>query len=102
MGQILTILGLILASNGLWDFLKTFVKSKRKRKNPQELMMLALGRDRLLHLCKKYIKLGYIPQDEYESFVELGDAYLKMHGNSIVKHLLDRAKKLPIKIESEE
>lgn len=65
-------------------------------------MLLAIGRDRLLFLCKKYIALGTIPDDEYESFIEMGYAYIKMKGNSKVKHLFEKAEKLPLRIETEE
>ena len=58
---------------------------------------MAIGRDRLNHLSKKHIKSGFIPEDEFESFKELGEAYLEAGGNTMVKELYLEAVKLPKK-----
>ena len=59
-------------------------------------MVLALCRDRLLHLAKSYLKEGEIPNDEYENFHELYDAYTGFGGNSMVKKLCEEALSLQI------
>lgn len=48
-------------------------------------LSLAFSRDRVNHLANIYMKLGYIPQDEYIAFKLLGQAYLDAGGNSEIK-----------------
>lgn len=90
---ILAIIGSVFASNGFWDWLKT----RRKKMTPYERITIAMGRDRLNVLSKKYIKENGIPEDEYESFVELGESYLDAGGNSKVRKLYEEAVNLPKK-----
>ena len=77
-------------SNGFWQWLMT------KRNSPSDNMLLALGRYRLNHLCKRYLRLGEIPEDEYESFIAMGEAYKGLNGNSYVKKLFEECKELHI------
>lgn len=83
----------IFASTGFWDWLKTH----RKKMTPYEKVTMGIGRDRLNFLSKKYIKNEYIPEDEFETFKELGEAYLEAGGNTMVKELYLEAMKLPKK-----
>ena len=79
-------------SNGFWQWLK----NKKKRNSPSDNMLLALGRYRLNHLCKRYLRLGEIPEDEYESFIAMGEAYKGLNGNSYAKKLFEECKELHI------
>jgi hypothetical protein len=90
---VVTIIVAIFASSGFWDWLKT----RRKKMTPFEQVTMAIGRDRLNYLSKKHIKAGYIPEDEFESFKELGEAYLEAGGNTMVKELYLEAMELPKK-----
>ena len=90
---LIVVAGSIFASNGFWDWLKT----KRNKMTPYEKVTMGLGREKLTTLSKKYIKQKYIPEDEIESFKELGEAYLDAGGNSMVKELYQEAIKLPKK-----
>lgn len=85
MDNVTTIVLAIFASTGFWAFIQKVYDSRKKRKTPQDLMLLALGRDRLLYLSKKYLGMHYIPDDEYESFKDMGEAYIALDGNSKVK-----------------
>ena len=78
-------------SNGFWQWLMT-----KRRNSPSDNMLLALGRYRLNHLCKRYLRLGEIPEDEYESFIAMGEAYKGLNGNSYVKKLFEECKELHI------
>ena len=79
-------------SNGFWQWLMT----KRKKNSPSDNMLHALVRYRLDHLCKRYLRLGEIPEDEYESFIAMGEAYKGLNGNSYVKKLFEECKELHI------
>ena len=94
---LIVVAGSIFASNGFWDWLKT----KRNKMTPYEKVTMGLGREKLNKLSKKYIKRQYIPEDEFESFKELGEAYLEAGGNSMVKELFLEAMKLPKKWDIE-
>lgn len=91
----------IFASTGFWNFLTTWLTTKKKRKTPVENMILALGRDKLLFLNKKYRKMGFIPEDDFETYNDLGDAYIGMGGNNLVKKGFEENRKLPIREEEE-
>lgn len=93
---ILSLAGIILASNGLWTLLLKIYENRTKEKTPMENMILAVGRDRLLYLAKYYISIGFIPEDSYEAFDEMGKAYLSMGGNSLVKKKYEEALALPV------
>lgn len=90
---IVSVIVAIFASTGFWDWLK----SRRKKMTPYERVTMAVGREKLNKLSKKYIKMAYIPEDEFESFKELGEAYLDAEGNTMVKELYLDAVKLPKK-----
>lgn len=92
---LITVVGAIFASNGFWDWLKT----RRNKMTPYEQVTMAMGRDRLNFLSKKHLRDGYIPEDEFESFKELGESYLNAGGNTMVKELYLEAIKLPKKWE---
>lgn len=90
---IVSVIVAIFASTGFWDWLK----SRRKKMTPYERVTMAVGREKLNKLSKKYIKMTYIPEDEFESFNKLGEAYLEADGNTVVKELYLEAVKLPKK-----
>jgi hypothetical protein len=94
---LIVVVGSIFASNGFWDWLKT----RKGKMTPYERVTIAIGREKLNKLSKKYIKRQYIPEDEFESFKELGEAYLDAGGNSMVKELYQDAMKLPKKWDIE-
>ena len=84
MDNITTIILAVFASTGFWTFLNQLITAKKRKKDPQEQMLLALCRDRLLHLSKSYLQRGFIPEDEYNTFKEMGEAYLIVDGDDIV------------------
>lgn len=90
---IVTIIVAIFASSGFWDWLKTH----RRKMTPYEKVTMGLGREKLNKLSKRYLKQDYIPEDEFESFKELGEAYIDAGGNTMVKELYQDAIELPKK-----
>ena len=90
---IIGMFGACLASNGLWSF----IQSVRSKRSPLEQMVYAIGRERLLRLSKKYIEQGYIPSDDFGTFVTLGEAYFALKGNSEVGAFYKEAMELPRK-----
>lgn len=94
--HIISFMGLVLGSNWLGNILLEVYKDRKTKKTPIERATLALVRKELLSSSKEYIKLQGIPDDEYEMFAELGQAYIAMKGNSKVKKKFEEAMKLPI------
>lgn len=90
---LIVVAGSIFASSGFWDWLKT----RRHKMTPYERMIAGVTRDRVNFLSKKHLREGYIPEDEFESFKEIGESYINSGGNSKVKELFEEAMKLPKK-----
>lgn len=93
--HIIELIAIVMGSNWLGSFLLQILQEHKKKKTPLEEMILALGRDRLLYLAKKY--RDGIPADEYENFYAMFTAYLKLGGNSQVKKRCEEVLKKPLK-----
>lgn len=90
---IVTIVGSILASSGLW----AWVMKKSEKKDVKIKMLIGLAHDRILYLGMAYIERGFITQDEYENLrVYLYEPYEKMGGNGAAKRVMNEVEKLPI------
>lgn len=90
---IVTIVGSILASSGLW----AWVMKKSEKKDVKIKMLIGLAHDRILYLGMAYIERGFITQDEYENLrVYLYEPYEKMGGNGSAKRVMSEVEKLPI------
>ena len=102
MNITVTIALAIFASTGFWQFILAVYNNRTKKKTPVDNMVLALGRDKLLFLNKKYRKKGFIPEDDFETYVGLGEAYEAMGGNTLVKKGFEENRKLPVKEDDEQ
>lgn len=99
--HLIEIIAIVFGSQGAWTLINNVYqdRKKRKKKTPFEMMVLALVREKLMYLSKKYIKLGGIPEDEVSAFTELYKSYVEAGGNTNVKELGERASTLPIIFE---
>lgn len=87
-----TIFGSVMASSGLWAFI---VKIQEK-KDIKSRMLLGLGHDKIIYLCKCYLKRGYITVDEYENLHDyLYLPYKAMGGNGTAEKLMKEVDQLP-------
>lgn len=93
----------VLASSGLWAFLSSIVqthsdkhkealesiahdlKDIREELNRNSKVTIAEARTTINTRCKKYRRLGYIPDDEYIAFKMIGEAYVEANENTPVK-----------------
>lgn len=91
---LVTIICSVFASSGLW----ALIQRDRERKDAKTQMILGLGHDRIVYLCKKYIDQGYISPDEFENLNDyLYVPYIAMGGNGSAKRLMEEyVKKLPV------
>jgi len=81
---IITLIGIVLGSNWLGQFLMEWYRSKSKKKTPSEIVLKALCRNHLLGRADYYHEIGYIPSDEYDDIQEEYQAYEKLNGNGRV------------------
>lgn len=91
--MVVTIVCAIFSSSGCW----TLLQRRADRKDAKTLMILGLGHDRIIALCKEYITQGWISTDDYENLYQyLYKPYEAMGGNGTAKRLMDEVAKLPM------
>lgn len=84
------------ASSGFWALITRFLD----RRSNQSKMILGLGHDKIIYLCKHYIDRGYITPDEYENLHDyLYLPYRAMGGNGTAERLMKEVDSLPIRKE---
>lgn len=90
----ITVICAVFASGGFW----ALIQKLSEKKDAKTKMILGLGHDRVIFLCKEYINQGYISADDYENLYDyLYKPYEMMGGNGSAKRLMDQVQKLPIK-----
>lgn len=104
---IITALVAIFSSGGMWAFLSSVLAEKQQEKHDAQHQALQEIKDELEDIkealkknnqvtvaearttistnCKRYRKMGYIPDDEYVAFSMLGQAYIEAKENTPVK-----------------
>lgn len=84
----------LLTSSSLW----VFFDKKTQRHSYQTDLLKGLAHDRIVYLCLKYIKRGYITNEEYENLVKfLYKPYQNLGGNGTAFRLMEEVNKIPIK-----
>lgn len=48
-------------------------------------LTMSMAREKLNEMSNRYLKLGYIPVDEYVAYTSIGEAYIRAGGNSEIK-----------------
>ena len=83
-----------LASSGFWAIIQRIFD----RKSNQSKMILGLGHDKIIYLCKEYIKRGWLTVDEFDNLHNyLYLPYKAMGGNGTAERLMAEVIKLPIR-----
>ncbi len=91
---VVTIICAVFASSGFW----ALMQKRGDKKDAKTKMLLGLGHDRIIFLCKFYIEQGWISTDDYENLHDyLYKPYELMGGNGTAKRLMDEVNKLPVK-----
>ena len=91
-----TLLIAIVGSQALFSFVQFLIIRHDQKSTPQSEALLAILRDRLLHLCTKYLAEGNITFKEAESFERLYQAYERLGGNSFISELHEKVRALPV------
>lgn len=72
------------------------IRSVDKKSGVQEANRL-LMKDKIRHLCTKYIDQGWIYADELEDLIAMHECYHdKLKGNGFLDELMSDVKKLPV------
>lgn len=84
----------LITSQGLWNHIST----KSRKDSAEADLLLGLGHTRIMNLCGKYIKRGWITPEEYEDLITyLYKPYLELGGNGTVKKMVENEiNRLPI------
>lgn len=91
--MIVTIVGSVLASSGLW----AFIQKHAEKKDAKTELLIGIAHDRIMFLASSYIDRGYITRDEYENlYIYLYNPYKKAGGNGSATHIMNQVDKLPI------
>jgi len=87
-----TVLGSILASNGLWGL----VAKVTEKKSDRNKLLMGLAYSEIINRSERYIERGYISSDEYHELDHyLYQPYKKMGGNGTAMRLMQIVEKLP-------
>ena len=100
--EVLSLVGAVFASTGLWSFLQRVYDAKKKKLSNSERISLGVAHDRILFLGKEYIKRGYITVDEFKNLHDfLYIPYQNMGGNGAAKKIMDEVERLPLEESNE-
>lgn len=85
----------LITSQGLWAHLST----KWQKDSAESELLRGLAHTRIMSLCEKYIKRGWITPEEYEDLITyLYHPYLELGGNGTVQKMVDNEiNRLPIR-----
>lgn len=103
--MLVTIIGAVFASSGLWTLILYLVQRKDKKKDKEDEvlkqqsdMLLGLGHDRIIYLGAKYIEEGSISEDQFENLNKyLYEPYKKLGGNGTAEKIMEDVRNLPIR-----
>lgn len=88
----LTVLGSILASNGLWGW----IAKRSEKKSDRNKLLMGLAYSEIINRAEQYIARGWISTDEYRELEHyLYEPYKAMGGNGTAMRLMEKVEKLP-------
>ena len=96
---LLTILVAVFSATGFWTLINNIYQSRKEKKSGEREMLLGLGHDRLLSLCRYYLAQGWITPEQHENLYYLYRPYSHIGGNGTIAHLMDEINRLPIRDE---
>lgn len=102
--DIITLVGIVFASNGLWQYLSFKAQQKEKRKEQEnssksgaDKLLLGIAFKIIVESCQHYIEVGHISPDEYKELNHyLFEPYKEMGGDGTAERLICEVAKLPI------
>lgn len=92
----------IVGSNALFTFIQFLITRHDRKKDPEAQILLGIGHDRIVYLCRKAIQRGYTTTEEVDNITGIYEPYTKMGGNGSGKKVYTEYMKLPLKEEKED
>lgn len=80
---------------------RTIINHNNQIKSMKKGMMW-IQHDRLLELCKTYLRAKEITVDELENLTGLYESYKELGGNGTIKKLYEKVQNLPVVVDEEE
>lgn len=95
--DIITLVGIILASNGLWSYIQFKAQQRSNKKTGEQKLLLGLAFKTIVEACQHYIEVGHISPEEYKELNHyLFEPYKEMGGDGTAERLINEVAKLPI------
>lgn len=92
----------IITSNAISSFAQFLISRHDRKKDPEAQLLLGIGHDRIVYLCRKAIQRGYTTEGEVDNITGIYEPYTKMGGNGSGKKIYEQYIKLPLKEEKED
>ena len=90
----------IFASSGIWTLILYLIQKRDKKKDNTTKLILGLGHEKIIELCKEYIARKSVTESEYSDLIKyLYEPYKELGGNGTAEKAIEEVKKLPFEIE---
>lgn len=93
---VVQLVGIVLGSNVLFEFIKWIVdRIDKKKQSPERIMLRALGEEKLGKMLRKWLHSDQRLADDWRIIENLYDGYTALGGNGEIKKLYEEAKQIP-------
>ena len=93
---VISLVGIVLGSNALYEFIKWLVERKDKKKDsPERIMLRALGEEKLGKKLRNWLHSDVRTADDWRIIENLYEGYRALGGNGEIKKLYEEAKQIP-------
>lgn len=93
---VLQLIGIVLGSNVLFEFIKWVVdRVDNKKSSPERIMLRALGEEKLGKMLRKWMHSDVRLADDWRIIEALYEGYKALGGNGEIKKLYEEAKNIP-------
>ena len=92
----------IFGSTGLWSLVQYLIQRRDTRESAESQLIKGLAHDRICSLGEKYIKQGFITQNQYNNINDyLYQPYRRLKVNGTAEKIMEEVKALPIQPEGD-
>ena len=96
MTLVVQLVGIVLGSNVLFEFIKWIVERlDKKKQSPERLMLKALGEEKLGKMLRKWMHSDVRLADDWRIIEALYTGYMALGGNGEIRKLYEEAKGVP-------
>lgn len=86
----------VFASSGIWTLILYLIQRIDKKKDNTTRLILGLGHEKIIELCKEYMARQSITESEYSDLIKyLYEPYKELGGNGTAEKAVEDVKKLP-------